>query len=151
MIPQQPLNLITITPGVARPRRGEWIQSQCYDDIVNWTLVDCADFYCLGETTQRELPRAETAGISKMAVRMRMFALLGLPYIPPQYKDATVGKRGSYIVLLRLLMAQTCNLAQQQMNASYKPVLVRAGNGQTMNSDIRKVYQNALNNFSARY
>jgi hypothetical protein len=96
------------------PGRREWVEMRSFLGIWFWSLLDCMDFLHLSPPTQNKLPGSITAGVSRLAVRMRIFAILDTLYIDPQYKGAHIGRRGSYEVLRRQLMAQTCNLAQEK-------------------------------------
>jgi GNAT superfamily N-acetyltransferase len=126
------------------PGRREWVEKRSFRGIWFWDFFECMDFLNLSPTTQRELPGSTSAGVSRLAVRIRIFAILDALYIDPQYKGARIGHRGPYEVLRRQLMAQTYNLAQAKAGV-LDPVAVRAGNGRTMNGfawDVHEVMNN---------
>jgi hypothetical protein len=121
------------------PGRGAWVEARHFMSILYWTLLECFDFLYLSPTTQGKLPGSVSPAVSRLAVRMRIFAILRLPYMPPQFRGAAIGQRGPYDVLERHLMAETCNMAQRIASIA-NPVVVRPGNGATMNDLIRQVH-----------
>jgi hypothetical protein len=131
------------------PGRREWVEMRSFMGIWFWTFLDCLDFLNLSPTTQGKLPGSISTAVSRLAVRMRIFSILGVHYIDPQYKGAHIGHRGPYEVLQRQLMAQTSNLAQARAGI-VNPVTVKAGDGRTMNGLFHELQEKMLNNLSTR-
>ena len=132
------------------PGRREWVEKRSFMGIWFWTFLDCLDFLQLSPGTQGKLIGSISAGVSRLAVRMRIFAIFNAQYVDPQYKGTHIGHRGSYEVLQRQLIAQTHNLAQAKAGIA-NPVVVKAGDGHTMNSFIRDVAEKMSNNLNSRY
>ncbi len=149
MFQQQAVGAVLVTAEAELPGRREWVEARCFIGILYWNLFECLDFLQLSPATQGKLPGSISPGVSRLAVRMRIFAILEVHYIQPQYKGAHIGHRGPYEVLQRQLMAQTCNLAQAKAGV-LDPVVMKAGNGRTMNAFIRDVHDKVLSNLSFR-
>jgi hypothetical protein len=120
------------------PTKLKWVSEQHFCDIQDWSFPVCADFLLLSPTVQGKLPGSESVSRTKTAVRARLFATAGCLYMRPQFKHAPVGPRQSYEVLGRELAARTINQAQQKATVP-NPVVVKRGNGRTMNELIRQV------------
>jgi hypothetical protein len=121
------------------PGRQEWVELRSFLGIFYWPLLDCLDFLVLSPTTQEMLPGSISPAISRLAVRMRIMDILGPIYIPPQFKGTAIGRRGRYAVLERWFLAWTCNLAQRTSLVP-EPVVVKPGNGASMNGLIRDMH-----------
>ena len=132
------------------PGRREWVEMRSFMGIWFWNLLECLDFLQLSPATQGKLPGSFTTAVSRLAVRMRIFAIFEAYYIEPQYKGTHIGHRGPYEVLKRQLMAHTYNLTQAKAGV-LDPVLMKAGNGRTMNSLIQDVQDKMVNNLSSRH
>jgi glycerol uptake facilitator-like aquaporin len=133
------------------PGRGAWVEARHFMGIMFcWTLLECFDFLYLSPTTQGKLHGSISPAVSRLAVRMRIFAILRLPYIPPQFRGAAIGQRGPYDVLERHLMAETYNSAQRIASIT-NPVVVRPGNGATMNDLIRQVHGKVQDQAASRH
>jgi hypothetical protein len=121
------------------PGRQEWVELRSFLGIFYWPLLDCLDFLVLSPTTQEMLPGSISPAVSRLAVRMRIMDILGPIYIPPQFKGTAIGRRGRYAVLERWFLAWTCNLAQRTSLVP-EPVVVKPGNGASMNGLIRDMH-----------
>jgi hypothetical protein len=121
------------------PGRQEWVELRSFCGIIYWPLLDCLDFMVLSPTTQEKLPGSISPAVSRLAVRMRIMDILGPIYIPPQFRGTAIGRRGRYAVLERWFLAWTCNLAQRTSLVP-EPVVVKPGNGASMNGLIRDMH-----------
>jgi hypothetical protein len=127
------------------PTKLKWVSEQHFRNIKDWSFPVCADFLLLSPTVQGKLPGSESVSWTKTAVRARLFATAGFLYMRPQFKHAPVGPRQSYEVLGRELAARTINQAQQKATVP-NPVVVKRGNGRTMNELIRQVQERVQSN-----
>jgi hypothetical protein len=121
------------------PGRQEWVELRSFLGIFYWPLLDCLDFLVLSPTTQEMLPGSISPAVSRLAVRMRIMDILGPIYIPPQFKGTAIGRRGRYAVLLRELLAETCNSAQTRAGV-VNPVIVKRGTGAVMNGLLHEMH-----------
>jgi hypothetical protein len=147
------MNQLQQQPALAEadlPGRREWVEMRSFMGILFWTFLECLDFLQLSPGTQHKLIGSISAGVSRLAVRMRIFAIFEVDYIDPQYRGAHIGHRGPYEVLQRQLIAQASNLAQARAGV-LNPVFVKAGDGHTMNGLIRDVAEKMSNKLSSRF